>query len=120
MVSKENERRIFELCEEKGWVDAVTALMVAGEIGEEKVIAILEAQPKAFRTTSAYKAYLGSEHWAEVRAWAVKWAGSRCMVCNASDPLQVHHRTYERLGHESRTDVLALCERCHKKAHDLD
>ncbi len=40
------EKRIRRLCEEKGWVDAKHALMVARYVGVEKVLRILEGQPK--------------------------------------------------------------------------
>jgi len=35
--------------------------------------------------------------------------GNRCALCYADGPLEVHHRTYERLGHEELTDCIALC-----------
>lgn len=31
--------------------------------------------------------------------------------------LQVHHLTYERVGHERLEDLKLLCPRCHKKMH---
>lgn len=32
--------------------------------------------------------------------------------------LEVHHRTYERVGNERPADVIALCKACHEKHHD--
>jgi len=32
--------------------------------------------------------------------------------------LEVHHRTYERVGAERPADVIALCKACHEKHHD--
>jgi 5-methylcytosine-specific restriction endonuclease McrA len=32
--------------------------------------------------------------------------------------LEVHHRTYERVGEERPADVIALCKACHEKHHD--
>lgn len=31
--------------------------------------------------------------------------------------VQIHHRTYARLGRELSTDVLPLCDKCHAEAH---
>lgn len=31
--------------------------------------------------------------------------------------LDIHHRTYTRLGHERPADFLVLCRRCHKRQH---
>jgi hypothetical protein len=60
--------------------------------------------------------YLGSDHW-ETFAWEVRdYYGKRCALCNtpARDRnLDVHHRTYVRLGCEELTDCIALCRRCH-------
>jgi len=40
--------------------------------------------------------------------------GNRCALCNDGGPLEVHHRTYERFGHEELTDCVPLCrKRCH-------
>jgi len=60
-----------------------------------------------------YWVYLRSAEWAEFRRGVLDRAGGRCQVCNAAVPLQVHHRTYERLGAELPEDVLALCDSCH-------
>lgn len=62
--------------------------------------------------------YLRSEHWQLTRAAALARAENRCQVCNASSRLDVHHRTYERLGNEHPGDLTVLCRRCHDLFHD--
>ena len=64
-----------------------------------------------------YAQYLQTPHWRMVRAQAIKRAGGRCQFCNADGPLEVHHRTYERLGYERTGDVVALCPACHGALH---
>jgi hypothetical protein len=65
-----------------------------------------------------YKEYLKSEHWLRRRKIAYAKAKGACQVCNAKDKkLNVHHRTYERLGNEAPSDVIVLCEDCHKIFH---
>lgn len=61
--------------------------------------------------------YLRSAHWAGIRKQALKRAEHRCQVCNGTERLDVHHRTYERLGHERPGDLTVLCRRCHDLFH---
>lgn len=66
-----------------------------------------------------YKEYLLTEHWQEFRKHALKRAKYRCQLCNKSGKLDIHHRTYENLGCEHVSDVIALCRECHEKHHDI-
>jgi len=61
--------------------------------------------------------YLRSAHWQSMRRTALEHAEYRCAVCYAGDSLDVHHRTYERLGDERITDLLVLCRTCHDIFH---
>jgi len=62
--------------------------------------------------------YLRSEHWRTVRQGALERADHRCQVCNGDKHLDVHHRTYERLGAELDHDLTVLCRTCHSVFHD--
>ena len=62
--------------------------------------------------------YLRSTHWQIVRAGALDRADHRCQVCNSKRKLDVHHRTYARLGHEHPADLTVLCRTCHELFHD--
>jgi hypothetical protein len=65
-----------------------------------------------------YPTYLQSPEWKARRDERVKAAGNRCQVCNRAEKLNVHHRTYERIGNEIPDDLIVLCEPCHKLFHD--
>jgi 5-methylcytosine-specific restriction endonuclease McrA len=65
----------------------------------------------------AYQAYLESHHWKILRAKILKFYGCRCCVCNSGFQVDVHHRTYERLGMELDTDLIVLCRQCHSTFH---
>lgn len=65
-----------------------------------------------------YREYLKSPEWAAMRRWALDRAGHACQVCNSKDHLDVHHRTYERLGHEWPSDLTVLCRDCHGLYHE--
>ncbi len=62
--------------------------------------------------------YLLTPEWRERRAWLLAATGYRCSRCGMySKVLDVHHRTYERLGDEAPQDIVALCRRCHQDEH---
>lgn len=66
-----------------------------------------------------YDEYMQSEKWREVREQRLEFAQGRCELCNRGEStLEVHHRTYERLGEENLSDLIALCSTCHKTFHE--
>lgn len=74
---------------------------------------------------ATYQDYLDSAEWQAKRAAARARYGNRCQACQCNGTgsqgrLQVHHLTYERVGRERMSDFTVLCERCHKREHDLD
>jgi hypothetical protein len=64
-----------------------------------------------------YQEYLKTRHWTALSAVAKLRAGNRCQICNGTEDLQVHHRTYERLGCERLSDLTVLCKKHHHMAH---
>lgn len=68
----------------------------------------------------AYRAALASEHWRLLRERCRQETRNRCEACGKpyapGRPLELHHLTYERLGHEERDDVILLCLQCHEEA----
>jgi 5-methylcytosine-specific restriction endonuclease McrA len=64
-----------------------------------------------------YEEYLQTTEW-RVRAndakQRAKW---QCALCCSTKALEVHHRTYERLGRERSDDLIVLCWRCHRRHH---
>ena len=65
-----------------------------------------------------YEDYLKTPHWYQTREDALRTARRRCQLCNSTRYLEVHHRTYERRGHELPEDLIVLCKNCHAKHHD--
>ena len=76
---------------------------------ERELVAVYRAMP--------YDAYLKTPHWYTTRAMALERAMNRCQMCNTTQDLQVHHRTYERLGEELPEDLTVVCRPCHAKHH---
>jgi hypothetical protein len=62
--------------------------------------------------------YLRSDHWRDTRLAALERAEHRCQVCNRDGTLDVHHRTYERIGEERPADLTVLCRSCHNLFHE--
>jgi len=66
-----------------------------------------------------YAEYLQSPQWQETRRrfWASRYP-KRCHACSRDDvPLDLHHRTYKRLGRERLSDLILLCRSCHDETH---
>lgn len=66
-----------------------------------------------------YLAYLRSERWAETRA---RYRRSRmpqtCRICGAAT-VDLHHRSYRRVGRERLQDLVPLCRDHHSALHEL-
>lgn len=65
-----------------------------------------------------YQAYLKSPHWQAIRRKVFKEYGHRCDHCGSSKNLHIHHITYKNLGEEEISDLVPLCEDCHKRLHN--
>ena len=68
-----------------------------------------------------YYSYICSDSWQIVRK---RYRESKllkiCYCCGADDePLDLHHKTYKRLGSERLTDLCKVCRSCHRKIHEL-
>lgn len=61
----------------------------------------------------SYDQYLLSDHWKTKRKQALNHYGCFCNRCGSTELLQIHHRTYERLGCERMSDLEILCRDCH-------
>lgn len=76
----------------------------------------MSATPKRLRSDQ-YGQYLLSEKWRYLRMRVVWRDKAMCRVCGSRKGLEVHHKTYFRLGNERLEDLVTLCSVCHKKLH---
>lgn len=60
-----------------------------------------------------YREHLQSPHWAGIRTRRLALDDEQCAGCGATESLQVHHLTYERMGAELLSDLVTLCASCH-------
>lgn len=69
----------------------------------------------------SYPAYLRSPHWARKRAeYHASDLTQACVLCASPDDVDLHHKTYERIGNEVLADLEPLCRRCHVALHTLE
>lgn len=59
-----------------------------------------------------YGRYRASREWALKRQAVLRRSGGLCERCLAR-ATQIHHTTYERIGEERLTDLMAVCAPCH-------
>ena len=70
-----------------------------------------------------YQSYINSRRWrnSPARLAELKASGFRCRLCNGErkdSAIEVHHRTYTRLGNEQPGDLTTLCRICHRVVTD--
>ncbi len=79
-------------------------------------------------TEETYSQKLSDARWEKRRQQILVRDRFRCINCNSSENLQVHHRQYHYLLEEKRyadpweySDelLITLCETCHRKGHTL-
>jgi hypothetical protein len=70
--------------------------------------------------TPEYKARIASAEWQTMRTDRVARSYGRCERCRRYLPnsLELHHRHYDTLGHESHDDLDLLCPDCHELADE--
>jgi hypothetical protein len=64
-----------------------------------------------------YAAYLRTPEWQRRRALVLHRAGGTCEGCLSAPATEVHHRIYDRVGNELLFDLVAVCRKCHLRAH---
>jgi hypothetical protein len=64
-----------------------------------------------------YGEYIESDLWKRRRAAFYATHARACFVCSSRRFVVLHHVTYHRVGEELDTDLVPLCENCHKVAH---
>jgi hypothetical protein len=68
---------------------------------------------------SSYSEYLKSPEWEVLSRLTRERDGYKCRICNNKRNLNVHHRVYpEKLGLESLSNLITLCNACHTLFHN--
>lgn len=66
-----------------------------------------------------YKRYINGKKFRELRKLVFERDGYKCQLCNSSENLTVHHKTYDNLYNEENhlEDLITLCYICHCAIH---
>ena len=64
-----------------------------------------------------YGNYLASPEWHAIRRKIIDASRGICEYCRTSPAVQVHHKTYDRVGQERMEDLSAVCLKCHQQLH---
>jgi phage terminase large subunit GpA-like protein len=67
----------------------------------------------------SYRQYMQSEQWARVKAAYYARHRQQCRACGSKQHIDLHHRSYDRMGYETDRDLVPLCESCHAVVHQL-
>ena len=86
-----------------------------GEVVFEDTIQDIEV----YSTQPDYDSYIKSQVWLERRNKYFQTHEKRCYMCGSTQNIQLHHKTYERVGREPDDDLEPLCAECHKKVHEF-
>jgi len=79
---------------------------------------ILPPQDNNRRPRPNYFDYINSKAWKKRRVRYYRKYGKYCDICGSTVGIQLHHRTYIRLGSEADADLQALCRGCHENTHE--
>ena len=66
-----------------------------------------------------YRGYIRSPQWAARRDAVLRQVDWVCRDCKTHKATNAHHRTYQRVGRESLSDLEALCSVCHDERHGI-
>lgn len=83
------------------------------------IYATEKALKLAKSTYYKYLNHLRSDYWKVIRQKAFERDNKVCQHCHDTEATQVHHLSYENLGHELLEDLMSVCEPCHKKIHKI-
>ncbi len=61
-----------------------------------------------------YHQYMASRQWRLKRKEVIEECHNICERCGRTPVENIHHLTYENLGHEQRGDLMGLCRACHE------
>lgn len=79
-------------------------------------------------TRERYRDYMRSSGWFATRdRWEREWhqrnlGPVRCAVCRCEWEARrddLHHRSYDRFGHEAFDDLVPMCRACHSELHRI-
>ena len=118
--NRDDKRNLFaSVCENRE--DNLSAMLIASlEVDATRLAtgSTRQLSPGGCPATGGYERFIASPEWRTSPARLLELAMSerRCRICDRGEPevgVEVHHRTYVRLGRERASDLCTLCRECH-------
>lgn len=72
---------------------------------------------RSYHRRDSYAVYLGTPQWKERKMEITQLQGYRCADCGSEERLHVHHEHYRTVRNEFPSDLVALCQHCHRNRH---
>ena len=66
-----------------------------------------------------YNNYLKSQEWYILKNLALKYSNYKCSKCGETENLNIHHLNYNNIGNEEISDLITVCNSCHKEFHKI-
>jgi hypothetical protein len=68
-----------------------------------------------------YDQFLETPYWQAVRKLKFKQTGRKCVECESTKRIEVHHLTYKHHGREHKhlEDLEVRCRKCHGNIHNI-
>lgn len=68
-----------------------------------------------------YHDFLVTPYWKAIAESVKNYHGHRCQLCNGTEGLSVHHKSYDIHGDElhNMKELVCLCRDCHEKFHEV-
>ena len=67
--------------------------------------------------TKKYNAYLSTTKWKKLRDIVLARDGYKCIECQNTENLIIHHLNYDTIFSETMDCLVVLCRFCHEKIH---
>mgnify|MGYP001573649106 FL=1 len=66
-----------------------------------------------------YNEFLQSDFWKTIRKrfYSKKTTIKVCFICGSDKNLNLHHRSYKKLNHNTTNNLICLCKICHYDIH---
>jgi 5-methylcytosine-specific restriction endonuclease McrA len=108
-----NRKRIDEAMRQASHQYFATLWEIDRQWSQHRPRLIISQHDKRYR----YDQYLGSQQWDLIRRQVRTKYKDTCQECFKAGKVEIHHKTYERIGAEEIDDLVALCRSCHKALH---
>jgi hypothetical protein len=82
-----------------------------------RLLAVAPPRWRAREWHEWYADYLQSDAWLERRRLVLQRAHGICEGCRSAPASEIHHLSYQHVGHEFLWELVAICRECRTRWH---